>query len=256
MKRTTHLLTLSTVVLATIIITMIASPANGSKRSKTNAIESSDIAFVDVFKLVDLALSSEEMVKVRDEFNVKASESMNGMQQQLQTLQTKMSTMSQDDPEAAASYNQFQQLQGQLNNLSQQISDAYQTLIATQISDGYTEIYAAANEIGTQQGFTFVFSTRTTGELIQTDTITGITQEILARPLMTPQPDTDLTELVRVKLGYPEKAPVAETDDKASDKAGAEAGAEAGNETSTQETSTQETTEPTPEATPETDEND
>lgn len=206
MSRTTNILTLTTAILATIVITMIVSPADASKRY---AIESGDIAFVDVFKLVDLALSSEEMATARNDFNTEASASISAVEQQLQTLQTQMSTMTQDDPNATTAYNQFQQLQGQLNNMSQQISDAYQTLIATQIAQGYEAIYAAANEIGTQEGFTFVFSTRTTGELIQTDTITGITQEILARPLMTPPASTDLTELVRVKLGYAEKAPPA-----------------------------------------------
>tara|TARA_R110002073_G_scaffold1715_1_gene12217 strand:- start:98740 stop:99441 length:702 start_codon:yes stop_codon:yes gene_type:complete len=207
MKRTTHFLSMTTLVLAAIIITMIVSPADANKRS---TIESGDIAFVDVFKLVDLALSSEEMTLVRDDFNIKASQAIASIEAQLQTLQTEMGAMAQNDPSAATKYNEFQQLQGQLNNTSQQISDSYQTLIAQQISQGYEAIYAASNEIGTQEGFAFVFSTRTTGELIQTDTITGITQEILARPLMTPPASTDLTELVRIKLGYAEKVEVTE----------------------------------------------
>jgi Skp family chaperone for outer membrane proteins len=211
MKRTTHLLTLTTLVMAAVIITMIVSPADANKRY---AIESGDIAYVDVFNLIDKALLAEDMANARAEFNTDSTEVITSLQGQLQALQTQLSTMTQTDPNAATAYQQYQTVQSQLDNASRQINEAYQTLIAQQIAQGYTEIYAAANEIGEQEGFSFVFATRSDGELIQIDTITGITQEILARPLMTPAGGVDLTELVRVKLGYPEKAPepVVETD--------------------------------------------
>ncbi len=204
MKRTTQLFTLTTAILATIVITMIVSPADASKRY---AIESGDIAFVDVFKLIDKALLDDEKFNERNDFNMKSSEAISGLQGELSALQSQLSTMDPSDPNAAATYQQYQQVSSQLENASQQINGAYQTLIAQQLASAYTEIYAAANEIGAENGFTFVFATRTDGELIQTDTITGITQEILARPLMTPPTGVDITELVRVKLGYPEKAP-------------------------------------------------
>jgi len=204
MKSPTHILTLTTAILATIVITMLVSPANATKR---NTIETGDIGFVDVFDLVDKALLADIQAAARDQFNVESTKIIDGLKQQLTDIETKLSTMQQTDPDAAATYQQYQTISGQLNNASQQISNAYQNLIAQQIAAAYADIYAAANEIGQQEGFTFVFATRSTGELIQTDTITGITQEILARPLMTPPTGTDMTELVRIKLGYPEKAP-------------------------------------------------
>ncbi|MBL4697822.1 MAG: OmpH family outer membrane protein [Phycisphaerales bacterium] len=204
MKRTTQLFTLTTAILATIIITMIVSPAQATKRY---TIEAGDIAFVDVFKLIDKALIAEEKAAVRDVFNTKSNELVTGLQAQLASLETSLSTMQQNDPAAANAYADYQTATGQLQTATQQINNAYQTLIAQQLASAYTEIYAAANEIGSQEGYAFVFATRTDGELIQTDTITGVTQEILARPLMTPPGGVDITELVRVKLGYPEKAP-------------------------------------------------
>ncbi len=204
MKRTTQLFTLTTAILATIVITMIVSPADANKRY---SIETGDIAFVDVFNLIDKALLVEDMATARAEFNTKSTEALAELKEQISQLEIQLNTMQPDDPNGAAVYQQYQAFSGQLQNASQQISASYQTLIAQQITKGYREIYAAANEIGAQEGFAFVFATRADGELIQTDTITGITQEILARPLMTPPNGTDLTELVRVKLGYPEKAP-------------------------------------------------
>ncbi|MGV6814907.1 MAG: OmpH family outer membrane protein [Phycisphaerales bacterium] len=219
MKRTTQLLTLTTMVLAAILITMAVSSADASRRP---VLEAGDIAFVDVFKLIDKALLGEEKLKARDDFNAKSQQAIDGLQQQLSDLQTQLSTMDQTDPNAANTYQQYQQVSQQLDSASQQINNAYQGLIAQQLASAYSEIYAAANEVGAAEGYSFVFATRSTGELIQTGTITGITQEILARPLMTPPAGVDITELVRVKLGYPEKAPEPVTD--ASDEAGGDAG--------------------------------
>lgn len=236
MKRTTHLLTMTTLVLAAIIITMAASPADASKRY---AIESGDIAYVDVFNLIDKALLADDMASARVEFNTKSTEAITSLQQQLQSLQTQLSTMTQDDPNAAGTYQQYQTVQAQLDGASRQINETYQTLIAQQIAAGYSEIYEAANEIAQKEGFSFVFATRADGELIQTDTITGITQEILARPLMTPVGGVDLTELVRIELGYPEKAPEPVTEvDAPTDTPAAEV---------TPETESSEPTEPTEE---------
>ncbi len=204
MKSVTHILTLSTLVLAAVLITMLVSPADAGKRA---AIESGDIAFVDVFKLIDHALSSEESANARTEFTTKSNEMLDGFKAQLAELETKLSTMQQGDPEAATIYQQYQSISAQHDNASQQIGAAYQVLVAQQLASAYTDIYAAANEIGAQEGFVFVFATRSDGELVQTNTIAGVTQEILARPLMTPPAGVDITELVRIKLGYPEELP-------------------------------------------------
>ena len=205
MKSATRLLTLSTLVLAAVLITMLVSPADASKRA---AIESGDIAFVDVFKLIDHALVSEEAANARTEFTTQSNEVLDGLKGQLAELETQLSTMQQGDPQAATVYQKYQSISAQHDNAAQQISAAYQMLVAQQLALAYADIYAAANEIGSQEGFVFVFATRSTGELVQTNTIAGVTQEILARPLMTPPAGVDITELVRIKLGYPEELPV------------------------------------------------
>ncbi len=205
MKRSMHSLTLTGLIAgAAIIVAMIVSPADGNK---SYSIEAGDIAFVDVFDLIDKALLVEDKAKAREEFNSKSTLEIEGLNQQLQGLETQLSSMTQNDPNAMATYQEHQSVSAKLDSRSRQINVEYQTLIAVQISDGYAEIYAAANEVGTEEGFAFVFASRSNGELVQTETITGITQEILARPLMTPPSGVDLTELVRVKLGYPEAAP-------------------------------------------------
>ncbi len=205
MKSATRILTLSTLVLSTILVTMFVSPADANRRA---AIESDDIAFVDVFKLIDHALVSEEATNARTKFTTESNEVLDDLKGQLAELETQLSTMQQGDPQAATIYQQYQSISAQHDNAAQQISAAYQMLVAQQLASAYTDIYATANAIGSQEGFIFVFATRSNGELVQTNTIAGVTQEILARPLMTPPAGVDITELVRIKLGYPEELPV------------------------------------------------
>jgi Skp family chaperone for outer membrane proteins len=203
MKRPFQMFTLATMtIVAFSLVSLAISSANGNKRS---VIETGDFAFVDVFSLIDLSLSTEEMSSEREVFTSKSATELTALQQQYQGLQSALSTMQQTDPNAGTIYNQLQQAQFDFETASQQYNADYQTLIAKQLARSYSSIYEAANAVGQQEGFTFVMATRSDGELIQSDTITGITQEILARPLLTPPGSVDLTEQVRLELGYPTK---------------------------------------------------
>lgn len=181
---------------------------NNAQATRSYGVETGNMASVDIFALVDRALSTEEMTQEREKYETDSNASLESVQQQLAALQQQLGNMTAEDPNAQAAYQQYQQLQNQAQYLSQQASNGYQTLIANQIASAYKSIYAATNEIASENGYEFVFATRSDGELLQTDTITGITQEILARPLVTPPSATDLTEMVRVKLGYPEEVEV------------------------------------------------
>ncbi len=203
MKRPTLFLLTAMLVGVTVIVAAFVPSATARK---SVGVEAGDIAFVDVFTLIDRALVGEEMAKARTDFSDKSTATLDGLQQQMQSIQAQLTSMKQDDPNAGAIYGQYQQLQSQIQMQSQQINQDYQSLIASQISEAYAEIYQAANDIAAEQGYSFVFATRADGKLVQTDTITGITQEILARPLVTPPSGVNITEPVRVKLGYPEES--------------------------------------------------
>lgn len=204
MKRPNTLTLLTTATLTILVGLAIFAPRANATRSL--GVESGDIAFVDVFTLIDRALSTDTLIQERADFEIQSNDAMSGMQQQLMGLQAELGAMQPDDPNAGQLYQQYQQIQSNLQRASQQASADYQGLIAEQISKAYTEIYTGTNEIAGEMGYTFVFASRSNGELIQTDTINGITQEILARPLVTPPSGVDITEAVRVKLGYPEEA--------------------------------------------------
>ena len=202
MKRPTPLALISAALLTGLVgVTFFSNQANATR---SIGVEAGDIAYVDVFQLVDRALSVDELVTVRDSYMTESNNRLMQMQQQVMTLQQQLQSMQPDDENIGSVYSQYQQLQGNMQQESLRANEGYQGMIAEQIAAAYDEIYAAVNEIAADQGIQYVFATRSNGELLQTNTITGITQEILARPLVTPPSGTDLTEAVRVKLGYPE----------------------------------------------------
>jgi TolA-binding protein len=177
------------VALVLIALATIATVSFQADANRFQGLDSGNMASVDVFALID-----------RDS-NAKIDE----IQQQLMAIQQEASTLQENDPKLQSMVQQYQQLNSILQGQSQQASQAYQELIAKQIAAAYSEIYSAVNEVADAEGYDFVFATRSTSELLQTDTITGVTQEILARPMLTPRSAVDLTEIVRVKLGYPEE---------------------------------------------------
>lgn len=203
MKRPHTALIVAGTVLTTLAGLSVFTPSANATRAV--GVESSTMGSIDVFTLIDRALSTDAMKQARADYETKSNAALSGMQQRFMAIQQQLGGMQPDDPNANNLYQEYQSLQSNLQMASQQASEGYQTLIAQQIASAYTEIYAAANTIAAEQGFSFVFATRSNGDLLQTDTITGITQEILARPLVTPPSATDLTEAVRVKLGYPEE---------------------------------------------------
>lgn len=203
MKRPHTALIVAGTALVTLAGLSIFTPSANATR--VVGLEAGNMASIDVFTLIDRALSTDAMKAERVDFENTSNAALSGMQQRFVELQQQLGGMQPNDPNANSLYQEYQGLQSNLQRASQQASEGYQTLIAEQIAAAYTEIYAAANEVAAEQGYAFVFATRSNGELLQTDTITGITQEILARPLVTPPSATDLTEVVRVKLGYPEE---------------------------------------------------
>ena len=175
-------------------------PAIGTK---TLSVAQGDVGVVDIYNLVDILIMSDDASAERAQFEEAGNAQISAYEQRLLGIQTQMSTMNQNDPGAAQLYNEYQQVNQQITQATNQINSEYQSLLATQIAEAYKTIHAAVNEVSSEQGYTFVFATRRGADLVQTTTLTGVTQEILARPLVTPPEAVDITEVVRLHLGLP-----------------------------------------------------
>lgn len=180
---------------ATLITTADAERATDASQS--------GIAYVDVFGLVDQLVMNPDETAARVEFEAQGQQALQAVQQRNAEIQQQVQA-NPEDPNAQQLIAEFQQNREQMQTIYQNYQYDLQVLIAGQISDAYKKVYAAAGEVASEAGVDFVFATRPGSDLIQIDSVTGVAQEILARPLITPPASVDLTAKVRAKLGLPE----------------------------------------------------
>lgn len=163
------------------------------------------IGFVDVFGLVDQIVMGEEPTAARVAFETSAQERVEALQARNAEIQ-QIAQANPDSPDTQNLVGEFQQNQQQMQQIFENYQFELQELIASQIADGYKKVYEAVKAVAGETGTSFVFATRPDSNLLQTDSITGVAQEILARPLIAPAASIDLTAQVRTRLGLPEPA--------------------------------------------------
>lgn len=178
----------------------LISPADAER---TIDASQSGIAFVDVFGLVDQLVMQPDETAARVEFEAQGQQALQAVQNRNTEIQGLVQA-NPEDPNAQQLIAEFQQNREQMQTIYQNYQYDLQVLIAGQISEAYKKVYAAAQTVASEAGVDFVFATRPGSDLIQTDSVTGVAQEILARPLLAPPESVDLTTKVRAKLGLPE----------------------------------------------------
>lgn len=167
----------------------------------------SDIAFIDAFGLIDRIVMSPEDTEARVSFEARSQEGLQTLQNRNMEIQGLVQQNDPEDPANQGLIAEFQQNQQNLQNLYQQYQVEMQSMIAGQIAAAYKRIYEAADAVAAERGVRFIFVTRPDPDLLQVESITGVAQEILARPLIAPPASIDLTDAVRERLGLPEAAP-------------------------------------------------
>ncbi len=167
----------------------------------------SDIAFIDAFGLIDRIVMSAEDTEARVSFEARSQEGLQNLQNRNMEIQGLVQQNDPEDPANQGLIAEFQQNQQNLQNLYQQYQVEMQSMIAGQIAAAYKRIYEAADAVAAERGVRFVFVTRPDPDLLQVESITGVAQEILARPLIAPPASIDLTDAVRERLGLPEAPP-------------------------------------------------
>ena len=161
------------------------------------------IAFVDVFGLIDEILKGPELEAVRVAFDEGKQAELTRMQSRMQEIQGQVEAMDENDPTAAGLFAEAQQLQQNMQQFYQNYQFEMQGMIAEQIGSAYKQVFAAAKAQAAEEGVDFLFATRPSDDLI-VDSLTGVAQEILARPMIAPSDAIDLTPGVRARLGLPD----------------------------------------------------
>lgn len=179
---------------------------NSATATRVQSAADSDIAFVDVFALVDLIVLSPDLTAARVAIESEGQQRLEDLQNRNAQIQQIVQQNAQDNPENQGLIGEFQRNQQQMQAVYQELQTRLQSLVAGQVADAYGRVYEATGTVAAERGINFVFATRPNAELIQVETITGVAQEILARPLVTPSSAVDLTDAVRESLGL-EEAP-------------------------------------------------
>lgn len=201
MKRTSLMLPFS--ILAGAVVLAGAWMSQPAGATRTTLAADGDIAFVDVYDIVDIVVMSEAFGQERIDFEDESQENLSALETQLSQMLGQLQSMDPNAPETQQLYGQYQQMTQIYQQTNNSVNQGYQTLLADQIARAYTDIHQAVNEVAAKEGYTFVFATSRGNELTQKSTLNGVTQEILSRPLVTPPEGVDLTDTVRGHMGLP-----------------------------------------------------
>lgn len=177
---------------------------NTADADRQVSVSESGMGFVDVFGVVDQLVMGDEPTAARAAFETE----MQGRVEQIQARNAEIQRIVQEGEVPEEQFNalagEFQQNQQMMQGFFQDYQVEMEAMVAGQIADAYKRVYEAARSVSGEKNVGFVFASRPDSDLLQTRSITGVAQEILARPLIAPSESVDLTPAVREKLGLPE----------------------------------------------------
>ena len=206
------LLVLGVGVLALVVGLRAAPSQDGGER----------IASVDVLSLVEQKLRTPEYEDVRATREAELVEILQGMQAEMQLLGQQLQTMQPGDPQGQQVYADYQAKQLEMQQFQQTSLEQFQQMGADQAKEVYVIVRAATDRVAQREGVTHVIASRAGVDMPAANSLTAVTQEILARPLTVGMDRRDLTDAVRAELGLPDpsEADAGESVDDAGDEAG------------------------------------
>lgn len=162
------------------------------------------IASIDVLSLVEQKLRTPEYEEVRTAREAELIEILQGMQAEIQLLSQQLQTMQPGDPQGQQVYAEFQAKQMEMQQFQQTSLDSFQQMGADQAKEVYALVRAATDRVAQREGVTHVIASRAGVDMPAANSLTAVTQEILARPLTVGMDRHDLTDAVRTELGLPD----------------------------------------------------
>jgi len=179
------------------------------------------VGVVDVVKLLEEMLDQDEYSTKSKALYAEIESQLTEMQAQLKDLQQELQLMDQSSPDFASKAQQFQAMQGVLQQKAQERSNEYEGLLAEEAIAAYKRILGASRVVADREGYRYVMSSRLpTDQIENAPSRSAVAQQILARPIIAGVDDADLTAMVRAELGLPE--PTGDADEGAdTDDAGA-----------------------------------
>ncbi|MFT5422700.1 MAG: Skp family chaperone for outer membrane protein [Phycisphaerales bacterium] len=174
-------------------------PATASARADA------PFAVVDAIGLLEQMLQSPELQAARDETRGKYEQQMTNLQTSNAALANMLQNMDQADPAFQVNVNTYQNQQYQMQELGNQFAAELDVVATQQATEIYQKITEAVNAVADREGIDNVISNRVMPGEAEVNGLAGVTQQILARPVMRTNA-VDLTVAVRDELGLPDPA--------------------------------------------------
>lgn len=168
------------------------------------------IATVDAVGLLEVMLETDETFEAeREELRQAISDNLEDVRGEIERIQQEAQQRVGNDPELQALQQQFRRATQRLSQVEQESAQRVQRMTSQQARRGYADIHAAIVAVAEERGLEHVMSTRRGGEIPSSrNTPTAVFQDILARSLVVAPESSDITELVRERLGLPDPSEV------------------------------------------------
>ena len=166
---------------------------------KTNTVWS--IGFMETGKALSQLLQAEHFKEAREDLNTELKEMVSETRSALEAIKEEAQGLDQDDPNAGAMRQKWQQLYDEFQKLQKVAADARATLLAEQMQESYSEIIEAVNVVSERLNIDMVLRfIPPDGEFEQVNPDSTIMQIRLRSALRLPE-GLDITDEVLAELG-------------------------------------------------------
>mgnify|MGYP001239187459 CR=1 FL=1 len=177
----------------------------GTSASATIATAQADavrIATADVLTLVEKLASSDRYLPAREEKVKSLRAPIDLLQKELDELRTKITAIPdfQNSAEAQPLIQQFQTKSQNMQTLQQTAQSEAEGFNTAQLQEAYRIVIETTTQIANSKGYTHVISTKLPENALTSNNVTGLLQEMLARPVVKAPAADDITEDVVKEL--------------------------------------------------------
>lgn len=171
----------------------------GTSASATLANAQADtvrIATADVLTLVEKMASSDRYLPARQEKVKSLRAPIELLEKELDELRAKITAIPdfQNNAEAQPLIQQFQTKTQNMQALSQTAQNEAENFNTNQLQEAYRLVIETTTQIANSKGYTHVFSTKLPDNKLTSNNVTGLLQEMLARPVVKAPAADDITQ--------------------------------------------------------------
>ncbi|CAG0954823.1 hypothetical protein PHYC_00404 [Phycisphaerales bacterium] len=175
------------------------------------------LATADILGVTDRLLQTDKYISAHrthaETLNRTLALATDPMKIELENLSTQYRSLADSSPERTKIEEAFNEKKKQFDNETQRALMQDEIFKASQAGEVYRLVAEAADTMGTDLGYTHVVATRSGPIAIRSNNVSGVLQEMLARPVIKGIAADDLTERLMKRFGLeepPKAAPVPE----------------------------------------------